>query len=269
MHFTRMGGYGEAGRADHRRAATGATSRTRTGKRYLDALAGPVLRQHRLRLRRGDRPGRARADARAALLHELDVRAPAGDRARGRGRVARARRPQPRLLRLGRLGGGRVGLEARAPVLPRARREAAARARSARARARPRRDRRRTSARRAAPLQGDHAPHRLPRHDASARSRSTGSRRSGCRSSRSCPRCGTCATRTATAGPPARPRRSSPQFLLDELEQTIVAMGPETVCLVHMEPVQNAAALHAAGRLLARRARDLRPRTTSCSPPTR
>jgi len=30
------------------------------------------------------------------------------------------------------------------------------------------------------------------------------------------------------------------RFLLDELEQTIVAMGPETVCMVHMEPVQNA-----------------------------
>ncbi|CAN5200661.1 aspartate aminotransferase family protein [soil metagenome] len=29
-------------------------------------------------------------------------------------------------------------------------------------------------------------------------------------------------------------------FLLQELEQTIVSMGPETVCLVHMEPVQNA-----------------------------
>jgi adenosylmethionine-8-amino-7-oxononanoate aminotransferase len=30
------------------------------------------------------------------------------------------------------------------------------------------------------------------------------------------------------------------RFLLDELEQTILDMGPETVCLVHMEPVQNA-----------------------------
>ncbi|HUH15337.1 MAG TPA: aspartate aminotransferase family protein [Gaiellaceae bacterium] len=30
------------------------------------------------------------------------------------------------------------------------------------------------------------------------------------------------------------------RFLLDELEEAIVAMGPETVCLVHMEPVQNA-----------------------------
>jgi adenosylmethionine-8-amino-7-oxononanoate aminotransferase len=30
------------------------------------------------------------------------------------------------------------------------------------------------------------------------------------------------------------------RFLLDDLEQTILAMDPETVCLVHMEPVQNA-----------------------------
>src|SRR5262249_30623308 len=30
------------------------------------------------------------------------------------------------------------------------------------------------------------------------------------------------------------------QFLLDDLEDAIVSMGPETVCMVHMEPVQNA-----------------------------
>jgi adenosylmethionine-8-amino-7-oxononanoate aminotransferase len=29
-------------------------------------------------------------------------------------------------------------------------------------------------------------------------------------------------------------------YLLEDLEETILAMGPETVCLVHMEPVQNA-----------------------------
>jgi adenosylmethionine-8-amino-7-oxononanoate aminotransferase len=29
-------------------------------------------------------------------------------------------------------------------------------------------------------------------------------------------------------------------WLLDELERTIIEMGPETVCLIHMEPVQNA-----------------------------
>jgi adenosylmethionine-8-amino-7-oxononanoate aminotransferase len=30
------------------------------------------------------------------------------------------------------------------------------------------------------------------------------------------------------------------RFLLDDLEQAIMALGPETICLVHMEPVQNA-----------------------------
>jgi adenosylmethionine-8-amino-7-oxononanoate aminotransferase len=30
------------------------------------------------------------------------------------------------------------------------------------------------------------------------------------------------------------------RMLLEDLEQTIVAMGPETICLVHLEPVQNA-----------------------------
>jgi adenosylmethionine-8-amino-7-oxononanoate aminotransferase len=40
--------------------------------------------------------------------------------------------------------------------------------------------------------------------------------------------------------PPEETEAEFTQFLLDELEQTILAMGPETVCLVHMEPVQNA-----------------------------
>ena len=40
--------------------------------------------------------------------------------------------------------------------------------------------------------------------------------------------------------PPAETEAEFTRFLLDELEQTILAMGPETVCLVHMEPVQNA-----------------------------
>jgi adenosylmethionine-8-amino-7-oxononanoate aminotransferase len=30
------------------------------------------------------------------------------------------------------------------------------------------------------------------------------------------------------------------RFLLDDLEQAILSMGPESICLVHMEPVQNA-----------------------------
>jgi adenosylmethionine-8-amino-7-oxononanoate aminotransferase len=40
--------------------------------------------------------------------------------------------------------------------------------------------------------------------------------------------------------PPEETEDAFTEFLLDELERTILAMGPETVCLVHMEPVQNA-----------------------------
>jgi adenosylmethionine-8-amino-7-oxononanoate aminotransferase len=40
--------------------------------------------------------------------------------------------------------------------------------------------------------------------------------------------------------PPEETEEEFTRFLLDELEQTILEMGPETVCLVHMEPVQNA-----------------------------
>ncbi len=40
--------------------------------------------------------------------------------------------------------------------------------------------------------------------------------------------------------PPEETEQEFTRFLLQELEQTIVSMGPETVCLVHMEPVQNA-----------------------------
>jgi adenosylmethionine-8-amino-7-oxononanoate aminotransferase len=40
--------------------------------------------------------------------------------------------------------------------------------------------------------------------------------------------------------PPEETEAEFTAFLLAELEQTILSMGPETVCLVHMEPVQNA-----------------------------
>jgi adenosylmethionine-8-amino-7-oxononanoate aminotransferase len=40
--------------------------------------------------------------------------------------------------------------------------------------------------------------------------------------------------------PPEETEEEFTAWLLDELEQTILEMGPETVCLVHMEPVQNA-----------------------------
>ena len=40
--------------------------------------------------------------------------------------------------------------------------------------------------------------------------------------------------------PPEETEEEFTAFLLDELERTILEMDPETVCLVHMEPVQNA-----------------------------
>ena len=70
--------------------------------------------------------------------------------------------------------------------------------------------------------------------------------------------------------PPEETEEQFTAFLLDELEHTIMAMGPETVCLVH----------HGAGAE-RRRLRSRRPpatsracarsatATASCSPPTR
>jgi adenosylmethionine-8-amino-7-oxononanoate aminotransferase len=57
------------------------------------------------------------------------------------------------------------------------------------------------------------------------------------------------------------------QFLLAELEQAILAMSPETVCIVHMEPVQNAGGCFTPpeGAECARSA----TATTSCCPPTK
>ena len=110
-------------------------------RQAVPRCAGRPLRgQHRLLARRRDRAGGARPDEGAALLHELVVCASARDRAGGRRRRARAGRPEPRLLLLGRLGGGRVGVEARAPAL---RRPQGA----------------------AAPMEGDRAQRRLPRDD--------------------------------------------------------------------------------------------------------
>ena len=74
-----------------------------------------VLREHRPRPRRR-RPGRRRPGEGARLLHELVLRAPEGDRARGARRRARPRRPQPRLLHLRRLRGGRLRAQALPPV---------------------------------------------------------------------------------------------------------------------------------------------------------
>ena len=93
---------------------------------------------------------------------------------------------------------------------------------------------------RPAPLQGDRPAHRLPRHhDGRPLDQRDPRAADGVRAARArgAPR-----PQHEPLPPPGRPRREEDftQFLLDDLEQAILAMGPETVCLVHMEPVQNA-----------------------------
>ena len=118
MHFTRLGARPARAAADHRVRARAATSTTRTasatstGSRRCSASTSATAAP-------SSREAAADAAARARLLHELELRAPARDRAR------RARSPalapgdlQPRLLHLGRLRGGRVGAEARARLPP-------------------------------------------------------------------------------------------------------------------------------------------------------
>ena len=86
LHFTRMGGYEPP-------------IIVRGEGCYLEDTGQPLPRRarravrgaDRLLLRRRDRPRGARADARAAVLHQLVLRAPARDRARRRGR-GRSRR---------------------------------------------------------------------------------------------------------------------------------------------------------------------------------
>jgi adenosylmethionine-8-amino-7-oxononanoate aminotransferase len=57
--------------------------------------------------------------------------------------------------------------------------------------------------------------------------------------------------------PPEETEEEFTALLLRELEQTILEMGPETVCLVHMEPVQNAGGSFVAPAGYWRGVRDL------------
>ena len=128
MHFTRMGSY-----ADHEVPVIvrgeGCYVYDEHGKRYLDGLS--ALYCVNVGHGRAELGEAAAAQAKElALLHELELRAPALDRAGDAHRRARAGRPQPRVLHLRRLGGGRVGVEAREGLPRGAGRTAAAQARS-------------------------------------------------------------------------------------------------------------------------------------------
>ena len=92
-----------------------------------------------------------------------------------------------------------------------------------------------------------------------ARSRSTASRRCGRRSSRSCPRCGTCRTRTATTGRRRRPRRSSRVPARRPRGDDPRDGAGDGLPRPHGAGAERGWLLHAAGRLLARRPRALRP----------
>ena len=69
--------------------------------------------------------------------------------------------------------------------------------------------------------------------------------------------------------PPGETEAEFTAMLLEDLEEAILAMGPETVCLVHMEPVQNAAALSRRRRGTGAVSASSATATTSCSRPTR
>ena len=181
MHFTRMGAYADADVPIIVRGE-GCYVWDEHGNRYLDGLSSLFCVEPRPRPRR-HRPGRRRPGARARLLLDLVLRAPAGDRAGGEDRLARPRRPQPRLLHERRQRGRRVGAEARAR-LPQGSPATRTRRRSSRAR----------------------SPTTAPR---SARSPRPASRRCARRSSRSPPAAATCPTRTSTACPRASTRHRS------------------------------------------------------------
>ena len=69
--------------------------------------------------------------------------------------------------------------------------------------------------------------------------------------------------------PPEETEAEFTAILLDDLESTILAMGPETVCLVHMEPVQNAGGAFTPPAGYWQGVRGSATGTTSSSPPTR
>ena len=199
------------------------------GKRYLDGLSALYcVNVGHGRAELGEAAARAGRGAR--LLHQLELRPPALDRAGRAHRRARARRPEPRVLHLRRLGGGRVGVEAR-QGLPR-------------------------GARRAAAAQDHLALARLPRHLDGRAHGDRADRRCASRSSRSRPAAATSPNTNSYRWTEDR----DPLWAADAIEEAIQFEGPETVAAVILEPVQNGGGCFVpAGRLLPARARDLRP----------
>ena len=127
LHFTRMGGYADAempiivrGDGCYLEDSTASATSTRSpGCSRCRSATATARRWARRRPRRC-------ASCRSTRTGRTPTRARSSSPRDG---VARAGRPEPRVLRLRRLRGGRVGVEARAPV-PRARAASAAGRRS-------------------------------------------------------------------------------------------------------------------------------------------
>ena len=255
MHFTRMGGYA-TDEVPIIVRGEGCYLEDANGRRYLDALAG--LFSVNIGYSFGEEIGQAALEQMRELpfytnwsyAHPRAIELAAEVASLAPGDLNRV------FFCLRRLRGGGVGVEARAPVLRGSRREAAARWRP-----RPRRGTTRSCAATRAPRAATRRSRGTSRTTArrSARSRSTASPRSAMPFEPLVPEVRHVSNTNRYHRPAEETEEEFTQFLLDELEQAILAMGPETVCLVHMEPVQNAGGcVHAARRLLAGRARALR-----------
>ncbi len=117
MHFTRMGSYDSVNHVpDHHQGRR--LLRVRRARQALSRRAlGAVLRQRRPRAHRAWR-GLGAPGLGARLLHHLELRPSARDRARRADRLPDAGRPEPRVLHQQRVRGGRVGDQARARLPP-------------------------------------------------------------------------------------------------------------------------------------------------------
>ena len=116
MHFTRHGAYDD-GEVPIIVRGEGPVRVGRARQPLPRRSLGAVLRQRRPRADGAGRRRRA-AGRGARLLHDLELRAPARDRAGDADRLAGARRPEPRLLHLRRIGGRGVGDQAGARLSP-------------------------------------------------------------------------------------------------------------------------------------------------------